>query len=119
MEAPGARTKVDIAQLGMTLARLCAIPKTSTTVDAFFSVKFRNSAALSLRDRLRGTDLDTEFVSSFLTGFRSYKRHMISVTGRGLDFSAPEKRILMRDQEFAVQRDLRPADAVHEKIVNG
>ena len=45
------------------------------------------------------------------------KDDVIGITGRRLHLSAHQQRVLMRDQQFAVEGNRRPAARVHEHIV--
>ena len=42
---------------------------------------------------------------------------MVGVSGGRLDFAADEQSVLVRDEKFAVERNLRPARAFHERAV--
>ena len=44
---------------------------------------------------------------------------MVRVARGGLDFASEKEGILVRDEEFAIERNRRPAGALHESAVNG
>ena len=45
------------------------------------------------------------------------KDHVIGVAGGGLHLAAHQQRVLVRDQQLAVEGNRRPAAGVHEHIV--
>ena len=81
-------------------------------MNAFFTVKRRRASGAG-RDGLATTNFDTNLCATLLTKFGVEKYNMIRVASRRLYFAAHQQCILMRDEEFAVEWNRRPADPVH------
>ena len=88
-------------------------------MDAFFPVELRRSAAFAGREGLAGTYLDAELRGASRAELRVEGNHVVGVAGRGLHLAAHEQRVLVGDEQPAVEGDVGPAAAVHERVVAG
>src|ERR1035438_4132704 len=116
MQPSGASEEFDVARL--TVGRMSAVPQTSPAVYALFTLK-RGRAVCTLCDGLTGTHCDTGFLSARPAQILVEKPHMVRKSGHGLDLAAHQECILLRDQQAAVEGNLRPAARCKQCIVEG
>ena len=77
-------------------------------MDAFFALK-GGRAVFSQRDGLAGTHGDAGLLFAGDAKLRIAEGDVIGESGHGLDLAADEERVLLRDQQAAVEGNLRPA----------
>ena len=116
MEAAGGGAEFDDRALGVFGVWRGAIPDARAAVNAFLAVENRDAARAG-RDGLTGTDLDANLRAATSRKDSGRETRCGRRNRRGLNFAAHQQRVLMRDEEFAVERDRGPADPVHERVV--
>src|SRR6516162_10204947 len=107
MQSTRACTEINISFL--------TVPQTRSAVDTLFTIE-GGQIVVASRDGLSRAHFDTQLRFTFLTEFRTTKDHVIGVSRRCLHATAHQQRILMRDQQFPVERSLWPATAIHDAI---
>ena len=116
MEAAGASYEGYVAVFAF--GGLGAVPEASAAVNAFFALEGWQAVG-ALGDGLSGAQGYTGFLSAGLADGSVSEEYMIRKTGHGLDFAADEERVLLGDEEAAVEGNLRPATDGEQGIVQG
>ena len=113
MQTSGSGAEIDVSLFPVLGA---AIPQARAAKHACLSIE-GGHAAFASRDGLATTHFHAQFGFAALAVFGMKEHHVVRVTRRGLDTASHKERILMRDQQFAIERNLRPAAAVHDAVV--
>src|ERR1035438_360788 len=104
-------------QIGLSLfVNLRAVPQTCAAVDTLLAVEHRQTVAIRC-DRLPRTHLDADALLAFAANLRVAKAYMIPKSSRSLHLAAHQQRILQRDQQLPVVRNIGPAAASHHCVV--
>ena len=85
-------------------------------MDAFFALEGGRALGAE-RDGLAGTHADAGFFQARDAALAVEEDDVIGVAGHGLHFAAHQQRVLVGDEETAVEGNLRPAAGAHERVV--
>ena len=114
MEAAGACYEGYVAVFAFR--GLGAVPKASAAVNAFFALECWEAVG-ALGDCLAGAHGYTGFLSALFAEGGVSEKYMIRKAGHGLDLATDEERVLLGDEETAVEGNLRPAADGEQGIV--
>src|SRR3954451_21929456 len=108
MQSARPRVKDDVAAGGVVFQGGRAVPDARAAVDALVAIELRD-AARSGSERLAGTHFDAQLRGAALAEIGIDEVDVVGESRRGLDFTAEQKRVLVRDEQFAVVRNGGPA----------
>jgi len=97
---------------------LGAVPEASAAVNALFSLE-GGEAVGALGDGLARAHGYAGFLAACGAEFQVAEDYVVGETGHGLDLATDEERILLGDEEAAVEGNLRPATDGEQGIVQG
>ena len=116
MQAARAGAEFDVGVLAV--GRLAAVPQACAAVDALFALE-GGRAVLALRDGLAGAHGDAGLLAAGDAELRVAEDDVIGEAGHGLHLAAHQQRVLLRDQQAAIEGNLRPAARGEQGIVEG
>jgi hypothetical protein len=96
--------------------RVGAVPQASAAMSTFFALE-GGQVVVAQRDGLAGAHGDAGLLLASNAELFIEEDYVIGETGHGLDFAAHQKCVLVRDQETAVEGDLRPASGGEQGIM--
>jgi hypothetical protein len=116
MQPAGTGSEIDVARLAASFSE--AIPQAGAAEDAFFAIEIWD-AIFTARDGLARTHFDAQFRFAVEAELRPNENYVIGISGLRLNAAAHEQSILLRDQQFSVERNFGPATAGHDLVVKG
>jgi hypothetical protein len=114
---PAPAPKATLLASGSAGVGLGAVPQAGAAVHALFAVEQRGPGLGVGGNGLPGAGADADLLGTGGADRVVLEAHMVGVAGRGLDLAAQQQRGLVRHQKLAVVFDLRPAHAVHHRVV--
>src|ERR1700757_2029243 len=115
MQTAGTGAEIDIARLAASFSQ--TIPQTGAAEDAFFAIEIRD-AIFTARDGLARTHFDAEFWFTVHADLWANENYVIGIAGLRLNAAAHEQSVLLRDQQFSIERNFGPATTGHDLVVN-
>ena len=100
----------------LAVGRVSAVPQTCAAVDAFFALEGGHAVGAE-RDGLAGAHGDAGFLLAGDAELVVEEDDVIGEAGHGLHFAAHQQRVLVRDEQTAVEGNLGPAARGQQRIV--
>src|SRR5271165_2399094 len=114
MQAAGAGAEIHISGLAGFFG--AAVPQTGAAENTLLPVKLWHTA-LAAGNGLAGAHFHAKFRLALAADIRAKEHHMVGVAWRRLYAPACQQSVLLRDKQFPVERDFRPAAAAHDLVV--